>query len=153
MPAEPKRVESLFNCALALPLANRAAFLAAECRADDELRGRVERLLAAQAELGEFLNPIIPIATSTTDFAGDPPTVTAGSSGKTEDHTPRADAGMVIAGRYKLMEEIGEGGMGTVWMAQQTEPVKRFVAVKLIKAGMDSKAVLAGSRPNGRPWR
>jgi hypothetical protein len=42
-----------------------------------------------------------------------------------------------------LLEEIGEGGMGTVWMARQTEPVKRMVAVKLIKPGMDSKAVLA----------
>jgi WD40 repeat protein/serine/threonine protein kinase len=46
-------------------------------------------------------------------------------------------------GPYKLIEEIGEGGMGTVWMAQQTEPVKRLVAVKLIKAGMDSRQVLA----------
>ena len=49
----------------------------------------------------------------------------------------------MIGGKYKLVEEIGEGGMGSVWMAQQTEPVKRAVAVKLIKAGMDSKAVLA----------
>ena len=55
----------------------------------------------------------------------------------------RARSGAVLAGRYKLLEEVGEGGMGTVWMAQQTEPVKRLVAVKLIKAGMDSKAVLA----------
>jgi serine/threonine protein kinase len=51
--------------------------------------------------------------------------------------------GTVIAGRYKLLEEIGLGGMGAVWMAQQTEPVKRLVALKLIKAGMDSKQVLA----------
>ena len=51
--------------------------------------------------------------------------------------------GTVIAGRYKLSERIGEGGMGSVWVAHQTEPVKRKVAVKLIKAGMDSKAVLA----------
>ena len=51
--------------------------------------------------------------------------------------------GTVIAGKYKLIELIGEGGMGSVWRAQQTEPVKRFVAVKLIKTGMDSKAVLA----------
>src|SRR5262249_10190860 len=50
--------------------------------------------------------------------------------------------GLVI-GPYKLIEQIGEGGMGTVWMAQQTEPVKRLVAVKLIKAGMDSKQVIA----------
>src|SRR5213078_1567197 len=44
---------------------------------------------------------------------------------------------------YKLIEQIGEGGMGTVWMAQQTEPIKRLVAVKLIKAGMDSRQVIA----------
>ena len=54
-----------------------------------------------------------------------------------------ARTGAVLAGRYKLLEEIGEGGMGAVWMAQQTEPVKRLVAVKLIKAGMDGKPVLA----------
>src|SRR5205823_2284790 len=48
-----------------------------------------------------------------------------------------------VVGPYKLLEQIGEGGMGTVWMAQQTEPVKRVVALKLIKAGMDSKQVIA----------
>jgi tetratricopeptide (TPR) repeat protein len=51
--------------------------------------------------------------------------------------------GSVIAGRYRLLEMIGEGGMGTVWMAQQTEPVKRLVALKLIRPGMHSKQVLA----------
>ena len=51
--------------------------------------------------------------------------------------------GAVLAGPYKLIEQIGEGGMGSVWMAQQTEPVKRLVAVKLIKAGMDSRQVIA----------
>ncbi len=58
---------------------------------------------------------------------------------------PPADpeAGTVIAGRYRLTEKVGEGGMGSVWVAQQSEPVKRKVAVKLIKAGMDSKQVLA----------
>src|SRR6267154_6503819 len=53
------------------------------------------------------------------------------------------EAGHVIAGKYKLLEAIGEGGMGAVWMAQQIEPVKRLVALKLIKSGMDSKTVLA----------
>ena len=51
--------------------------------------------------------------------------------------------GTVIAGKYKLLEAIGEGGMGAVWMAQQIEPVKRHVALKLIKSGMDSKSVVA----------
>jgi eukaryotic-like serine/threonine-protein kinase len=49
----------------------------------------------------------------------------------------------MVIGPYKLIEEIGEGGMGTVWMAQQVEPVKRLVAVKLIKAGMDLRQVIA----------
>src|SRR5439155_21885399 len=58
--------------------------------------------------------------------------------------TPGAERpGTLLAGRYKLLEPIGEGGMGTVWMAQQIEPVKRLAAVKLIKPGMDSRAVLA----------
>jgi serine/threonine protein kinase len=69
-----------------------------------------------------------------------------GNSGA--DHTgafvPTAGhPGVVVAGRYKLLEEIGDGGMGTVWMAEQRDPVKRLVAVKLIKPGMDSRAVLA----------
>ena len=51
--------------------------------------------------------------------------------------------GTMIAGRYKLLEAIGEGGMGTVWVAEQSQPVRRKVALKLIKAGMDSKSVLA----------
>src|SRR5205823_6430934 len=49
---------------------------------------------------------------------------------------------VVLAGRYKLLELIGEGGMGSVWMAQQIDPVKRLVAVKLVKSGMDSKQIL-----------
>ena len=64
---------------------------------------------------------------------------------ETGSHPPAADpaAGAVLAGKYRLAERIGEGGMGSVWVAHQSEPVKRKVAVKLIKAGMDSKSVLA----------
>ena len=51
--------------------------------------------------------------------------------------------GTMIGGRYKLIEAIGEGGMGSVWLAEQREPVRRKVAIKLVKAGMDSKQVLA----------
>ena len=60
----------------------------------------------------------------------------------TIDQPEHGTPGTVI-GPYKLIEQIGEGGMGSVWMAQQTEPVKRLVAVKLIKAGMDSRQVIA----------
>ncbi len=59
------------------------------------------------------------------------------------DEPDEAAAGMVLGGRYTLVQKIGGGGMGDVWMAQQTAPVRRTVAVKLIKAGMDTRAVLA----------
>jgi tetratricopeptide (TPR) repeat protein/tRNA A-37 threonylcarbamoyl transferase component Bud32 len=61
---------------------------------------------------------------------------------ETADFRPPIEAGAVIAGRYTPVAKIGEGGMGEVWVAQQTEPVKRKVALKLIKAGMDSRSVL-----------
>src|SRR5262249_20255906 len=92
---------------------------------DAELRRRVERMLEVQPRLGSFLQAPAAEATPTIDQ----PVITE-------------LAGMVI-GPYKLVEPIGEGGMGTVWMAQQTEPVKRLVAVKVIKPGMDSAQVIA----------
>ena len=103
--------------------AERDAFLNKACEGDQELRRRIVALLEEQANLGSFLEH------------GKPPAVTV-------DDSISERTGTVI-GPYKLLEQIGEGGMGTVWMAQQTEPVKRLVAVKLIKAGMDSKQVIA----------
>src|SRR5262249_13819259 len=75
---------------------------------------------------------------------------TTGSLPDTEDPSSSGEAAGASIGPYKLMEQIGEGGMGTVWMAQQTEPVKRLVAVKLIKAGMDSKQVIARFEAEGQ---
>ena len=69
------------------------------------------------------------------------PTDLHGTTG-TAEYRAKCEAGIVIAGRYTLQEKIGEGGMGEVWVAKQTEPVKRKVALKLIKPGMDSRAVL-----------
>ena len=65
---------------------------------------------------------------------------------ETDDTTtsvPEAVSGATIGRRYKLLELIGAGGMGVVWMAEQRSPIRRFVAIKLIKAGMDSATVLA----------
>jgi serine/threonine protein kinase/tetratricopeptide (TPR) repeat protein len=102
----------------------RAAFLDQACQGEPLLRQRIERLLAQHEHAGAFLEASPLPAVQTID---EPATECRGST----------------IGPYKLIEQIGEGGMGTVWMAQQTEPVKRLVALKLVKAGMYSKLVIA----------
>src|SRR5437764_1788620 len=133
--------ETLFHEALAKPAAERAAFLDAACAGQPELRAAVEALLAAHEAPGSLLDKP----------SGDPGQAVASGPGDavrprnlgTTDYRPDVEPGLVIAGRYTLQQKIGEGGMGEVWVAKQTEPVKRKVALKLIKTGMDSKAVLA----------
>src|SRR6188768_2399396 len=102
----------------------RSEYLRQACGTDSGLRQRVEVLLHAYEGQASFLeSPPVGVAPTTDQPASEPP-------------------GTVI-GPYKLIEPIGEGGMGAVWMAQQTEPVKRLVALKLIKPGMDSRQVIA----------
>src|SRR5262245_58861517 len=103
--------------------ADRAAFLEQACGGDTALRERIERLLGERENLGSYLEA--PAAAVVT-----------------REHASNAYAGLHI-GRYRLLEQIGEGGMGTVWVAEQTEPVKRRVALKLIKPGMDTQQVLS----------
>ena len=121
---------TIFITALEKPTeAERAAFLDDACAGDPGLRRRVEALLRAHAESDDVLDPTC-----------DRPQPTGAIFPSRSDGEP---AGAIVGGRYKLLEAIGEGGMGTIWMAEQREPVKRLVALKLIKPGMDSKAVLA----------
>ena len=112
--------------------AERQAYLDRACADDPPLRHRVEALLRAHDRAGGFLGRVPDQA----ETAGAEPSKGTG---------PTADfaASAVIAGRYKLLERIGEGGMGEVYLAQQTEPIRRLVAVKLVKPGMDSRQVLA----------
>ena len=105
----------------------RAAYLAEACGENSDLRRRVEQMLVAHPQVGDFM--------ATGSFSGE--------AKPAANEPPRNLAGTVIAGRYKLLEKIGEGGMGEVWVADQLEPIKRRVALKLIKRGMDSRSVLA----------
>src|SRR5262249_10244800 len=115
--------EEIFHQALARTSPQeRAAYLEQACGGDAALRAGVEALL--RANLGA------------TGFLDQP--ATAAGDGPAVGERPGA-----VIDAYKLIEQIGEGGMGNVWMAQQTEPVKRLVALKLIKAGMDSRQVIA----------
>jgi serine/threonine protein kinase/Tfp pilus assembly protein PilF len=101
--------------------AERAAFLDRACADQPALRAPVEQLLKAHELAGQFL---------------DQPHPAAGTGERTGTYATQSSeaqmAGMVIAGKYKLLQRIGEGGMGSVWMADQLEPVKRRVAVKLV---------------------
>src|SRR5438105_3383925 len=120
---QPMSEESIFMEALQKQtLEERAAFLDQAC-ADAELRRSVELLLKAHDKAGHFLQRV----------PQNDPAI---------DQHDRERPGTVI-GPYKLLQKIGEGGMGTVFMAEQTQPVQRKVALKVIKAGMDSRQVIA----------
>src|SRR5215831_2893734 len=113
--ASPRKARDVFLAAIKLPAEEREGYLQEACGDDQDLYRRVAALLQAQAEIGSFHEaPALTVDQPSTECPG------------------------AVIGPYKLLEQVGEGGMGTVWMAQQTEPVKRLVAIKVIKAGMDS---------------
>ena len=132
--------ESLFAAALAKNTpTERAAFLDEACSGDVALRRRVEALLQSH-ENDEFLRtPAV--------MRPDEPTSLAQSATEalmtTVDSTAPSERAATMIGPYKLLQQIGEGGMGTVFVAEQTQPVRRTVAIKLIKDGMDGRQVLA----------
>jgi eukaryotic-like serine/threonine-protein kinase len=120
---------TIFSAARRLPMGQRDAFLAQACAGDAALRRRVEDLLLASEEAGLFLQS--PAAT--------PP----GAKGTIRLVLEPAERPGDQIGRYKLLQQIGEGGCGVVYMAEQEEPVRRRVALKVIKLGMDTKSVIA----------
>jgi serine/threonine protein kinase len=124
----PTREELLFQLALTKPAVERGPWLDAECDGDAALRQRLEALLAAHEQPGTLLASQAEAARPTIklDLAD----------------APDEAVGQTI-GRYKLLERVGEGGCGVVYVAEQTEPVRRRVALKVIKLGMDTKAVVA----------
>ncbi|HVS54166.1 MAG TPA: tetratricopeptide repeat protein [Opitutaceae bacterium] len=121
------REEELFHRALALPADQRAAFLERECAGDPALRRAVESLLRLHTAADGFIEQPAPELASTVVSAA------LRAEEKPGDWI----------GRYKLLQQIGEGGCGVVYMAEQEEPVRRRVALKVIKLGMDTKSVIA----------
>ncbi len=136
MPADPQRIQSIFLVAIeAADPAARDALLARECGDDAELRQRVEVLLQVHDRSGSFLD----------QPAVQPVTIDAPAGQWIDRDAPLAlteRPGMRV-GHYKLLQQIGEGGMGVVYMAEQEQPVRRKVALKIIKPGMDSAQVIA----------
>ena len=122
-----QREEAVFEGARQLRGAARVVYLDAACVGDPGLRERIEGLLAALERAGDLLSgPAVP-----------------------RDQASRANASLPTArpddqiGGYKLLQQIGEGGCGVVYMAEQTLPVRRRVALKILKLGLDTKQVIA----------
>jgi hypothetical protein len=124
-----QREEVLFDLALEKAPGERAAFLESVCGSDAALRARLDALLAAHEATSGVLGdqPAREVLAPTLDMP---------------EPAPDEAVGMTL-GRYKLREKLGEGGCGTVYVAEQTEPVRRRVALKVIKLGMDPKQVVA----------
>ena len=121
-----KEIEEIYHAALEKEAGmERSTYMDTACRGDAALRKQIEVLLKANEEAADFLeNP---------GFGMD----------INLDESPLSEKPGTIIGRYKLLEKIGEGGMAVVYMADQTEPIRRKVALKIIKLGMDTKSVIA----------
>jgi serine/threonine protein kinase/tetratricopeptide (TPR) repeat protein len=133
MPVDSHRIQAVFAMAVeAADDAARAVILDRECAADDELRRRVEALLRAHDRPGDFLAK---------PAAGAERSAKDAEAQRTGPDVPAEAQGTAI-GPYRLLQKLGEGGMGAVWVAEQREPVKRRVALKVIKPGLDSAQVL-----------
>jgi WD40 repeat protein/serine/threonine protein kinase len=116
--------QAIFVAALQEEREHRAAYLDRACGTDAALRQRVEVLLDAHERAGSFLRQ-------------------PAAAGLTDAYRPISEGPGTVIGPYKLLQQIGEGGFGVVYMAEQQEPVRRKVAFKIIKPGMDSREVIA----------
>jgi hypothetical protein len=129
------REETIFNAAVQLgDPAKQAAYLSMACEHDPALRARLEKLLASDAAetfAGRRLATPVPQG-----CGGSAPAAPSSSEPVTQVPGERI-------GRYKVLQKIGEGGCGVVYMAEQEEPVRRRVALKIIKLGMDTQSVIA----------
>jgi eukaryotic-like serine/threonine-protein kinase len=153
MVTDPERVKALFLAAIERgDPADRREFLDAEAGGDAELRDRLDALLAAYDRPPGALDRPLGAEPEATDAPGATRAVSAPPRGATPDDRLTVDRtddngpspiDTIIADRYKIRQEIGEGGMGTVYFAEQLRPVRRPVAIKLIKRGKDSRNLLA----------
>jgi WD40 repeat protein/serine/threonine protein kinase len=124
------RIVSVFDAALEFTSSKeRAAYLGEVCAGDRALRERVEALLRAHDRSDHFLDR--------------PAAKPVGLDEETGDYVRFNESIGTVIGPYKLLEQIGEGGFGVVYMAEQQQPVRRIVALKVLKPGMDTRQVVA----------
>jgi serine/threonine protein kinase/WD40 repeat protein len=125
MEKQPLSVKAVFDRAFEIDCpGERAAYLDEACAGAPELRQKVMALLKAHADAGSFLeSPLAPLSAAA--------------------YEPLTERPGTVIGPYKLLEQIGEGGFGIVFMAEQQQPVRRKVALKVLKPGMDTRQVVA----------
>src|SRR6516164_3219569 len=143
MDAAIQREETIFYAALKVedPV-QRKLFLDQTCAGDAVLRSAVEELLRAQGDAEQFFSDGGSAVKSVATLPPPPDDVPRPNGAAPGDSPFEEKLGSRI-GRYKLLQKIGEGGCGVVYMAEQEEPVRRRVALKIIKLGMDTKQVVA----------
>src|SRR5580765_4542549 len=130
MPENTNHEDDLFEAALLRsPGPERTAFLDGECRGDPDFRARVEMMLEGHLNAKDFLE-ILPDGVAPERKIASPETVGLEQLGSS-------------IGPYKLLQKLGEGGCGLVYLAEQNQPVRRRVALKVIKLGMDTRRVIA----------
>ncbi|MGO9464171.1 MAG: serine/threonine protein kinase, partial [Isosphaeraceae bacterium] len=136
MPADMQKARELFLHAVGkLPPEEWDGYVGEACGGDTELEQQLGQLLQVHREAGSFLDRPAAAMGATGAF-------TSGPGEEAATLRLRERPGTII-GPYKLLQQLGEGGMGTVFMAEQTQPVQRKVAIKVIKPGMDSRQVIA----------
>ena len=141
MPAWNPRANEVFLAALEIEdQGQRESYLDAACGGDADLRRQVQALLTAHNNVGDFLEN--PVPAGTIDQPVREPAISPPGPSDPSSQTPTEGRGTRI-GPYKLLQQIGEGGMGSVWMAEQHEPIHRIVALKIIKADLGSSQVIA----------
>ena len=141
---QPQPEEALFEAARQLTgAAARAAFLDQACRGQPELRASVEALLSAGAEADKFFADATTLSDNWVSRLAAEPDANGLPGQAAEGNTPIAEGLGTRIGNHKLLQKIGEGGCGVVYMAEQEKPIRRRVALKIIKLGMDTKSVIA----------
>src|SRR5579884_1596890 len=125
------RVMEIFTEASSVAAGERSTFLDRTCGDDPELRAEVESLLATQEQANDFLAaPAVEEQSLPSDPARD------------EDALSFVEQDRVLVGRYTIIERLGEGGFGVVYHARQNHPIRRDVALKIVKLGMDTRQVI-----------
>ena len=134
-----RQIRDILHGAMQLRPAEQHAYLDRHCSSDPSLRPEVEKLLSVVSRLdSSFLESP---AVAGIELLTDSSPGSASAAGQA-----------IVIGPYRLLERIGQGGMGEVWLAEQKEPVRRRIAIKLIKAGMDTREVVTRSSPSVRRW-